>query len=92
MIYPVQSTLEALSIDELRQLIREHEHKYYVQNQPELPDYVFDQLKAKLVEIEAESTGPVSPDSPTQRVGSSITDNQTGTRIRHHIPMLSLEN
>ena len=92
MIYPVQSTLEALSIDELRQLIREHEHKYYVQNQPELPDYVFDQLMAKLVEIEAESTGPVPPDSPTQRVGSSITDNQTGTRIRHHIPMLSLEN
>ena len=92
MIYPVQSTLEALSIDELRQLIREHEHKYYVQNQPELPDYVFDQLMAKLIEIEAESTGPVPPDSPTQRVGSSITDNQTGTRIRHHIPMLSLEN
>ena len=53
MIYPVQSTLETLSIDELRQLIREHEHKYYVQNQPELPDYVFDQLMAKLIEIEA---------------------------------------
>ena len=30
VIYPVQSTLEALSIDELRQLIREHEHKYYM--------------------------------------------------------------
>ena len=92
MIYPVQSILESLSIDELRQLIREHEHKYYVQNQPELPDYVFDQLMARLIEIEAESTGPVPPDSPTQRVGSSITDNQTGTRIRHQIPMLSLEN
>ena len=92
MIYPVQSILESLSIDELRQLIREHEHKYYVQNQPELPDYVFDQLMARLVEVETESIESVPPDSPTQRVGSSITDNQIGTRIRHQIPMLSLEN
>ena len=92
MIYPVQSTLEALSIDELRQLIREHEHKYYVQNQPELPDYVFDQLMARLVEVETESIERIPPDSPTQRVGSSITDKQIGTRIRHQIPMLSLEN
>ena len=92
MIYPVQSILESLSIDELRQLIREHEHKYYVQNQPELPDYVFDQLMARLVEVETESIERVPPDSPTQRVGSSITDNQIGTRIRHQIPMLSLEN
>ena len=92
MIYPVQSILEALSIDELRELIREHEHKYYVQNQPELPDYVFDQLMARLVEVETESIERVPPDSPTQRVGSSITDKQIGTRIRHQIPMLSLEN
>ena len=92
MIYPVQSILESLSIDELRQLIREHEHKYYVQNQPELPDYVFDQLMARLVEVETESIERVPPDSPTQRVGSSITDKQIGTRIRHQIPMLSLEN
>ena len=92
MIYPVQSILESLSIDELRQLIREHEHKYYVQNQPELPDYVFDQLMARLVEVETESIESVPPDSPTQRVGSSITDKQIGTRIRHQIPMLSLEN
>ena len=92
MIYPVQSILESLSIDKLRQLIREHEHKYYVQNQPELPDYVFDQLMARLVEVETESIERVPPDSPTQRVGSSITDKQIGTRIRHQIPMLSLEN
>ena len=92
MIYPVQSILESLSIDELRELIREHEHKYYVQNQPELPDYVFDQLMARLVEVETESIERVPPDSPTQRVGSSITDKQIGTRIRHQIPMLSLEN
>ena len=92
MNYLVQSILESLSTDELRQLIREHEHKYYVQNQPELPDYVFDQLMARLVEVETESIERVPPDSPTQRVGSSITDKQIGTRIRHQIPMLSLEN
>jgi len=88
----VQSVLQSLSTDELRQLIRQHEHKYYVENRPELLDSDFDHLMSALVEIETKSIEPPPPDSPTQRVGSSVIDNQIGTRLRHHEPMLSLEN
>ena len=54
----VQSVLKSLSTDELRQLIRRHEHKYYVENQPELLDDDFDHPMTALVEIEAKSIEP----------------------------------
>ena len=76
-------------IDDLRALIRHHERKYYIDNQPEISDAEFDGLMKQLEALEAASDAPVPPDSPTQRVGGGAV---LGTRIPHRNPMLSLNN
>ena len=76
-------------IDNLRALIRHHERKYYIENQPEISDAEFDVLMKQLEELEAASDAPIPPDSPTQRVGGGAV---LGTRIPHRNPMLSLNN
>ena len=76
-------------IDDLRALIRHHERKYYIENQPELSDAEFDVLMKRLEALEASSDAPIPPDSPTQRVGGGAV---LGTRIPHRNPMLSLNN
>ena len=77
------------AIDDLRALIRQHEHKYYIENQPEISDAEFDVLMKELAALEAASDAPIPPDSPTQRVGGGAV---LGTRIQHRNPMLSLNN
>ena len=77
------------AIDDLRALIRHHEHKYYIENQPEISDAEFDVLMKDLEALEAASDAPIPPDSPTQRVGGGAV---LGTRIPHRTPMLSLNN
>ncbi|MCG9133469.1 NAD-dependent DNA ligase LigA [Candidatus Poribacteria bacterium] len=76
-------------IDDLRALIRHHERKYYIENQPELSDAEFDVLMKRLEALEASSDAPIPPDSPTQRVGGGAV---LGARIPHRNPMLSLNN
>ena len=76
-------------IDDLRVLIRHHERKYYIENQPEISDAEFDVLMKELEALEATSDAPIPPDSPTQRVGGGAV---LGTRISHRNPMLSLNN
>ena len=76
-------------IDDLRALIRHHERKYYIENQPEISDAEFDALMKELEAREAASDAPIPPDSPTQRVGGGAV---LGTRIPHRNPMLSLNN
>ena len=76
-------------IDDLRALIRHHERKYYIENQPEMSDTEFDVLMKRLEALEAASDAPIPPDSPTQRVGGGAV---LGTRIPHRNPMLSLNN
>ena len=76
-------------IDNLRVLIRYHERKYYIENQPEISDAEFDVLMKQLEELEAATDAPIPPDSPTQRVGGGAV---LGTRIPHRNPMLSLNN
>ena len=76
-------------IDELRTLIRYHEHKYYIENLPEISDADFDVLMKELKELEAATEAPIPPDSPTQRVGGGA---ELGTRLQHRTPMLSLNN
>ena len=76
-------------IDALRALIRHHERKYYIENQPEISDAEFDVLMKQLEALEAASDAPIPPDSPTQRVGGGAV---LGTRIPHRNPMLSLNN
>ncbi len=76
-------------IDDLRALIRQHERRYYIENQPEISDAKFDALMRELEALEAASDAPIPPDSPTQRVGGGAV---LGTRIPHRNPMLSLNN
>ncbi len=76
-------------IDELRALIRYHEHKYYIENLSEISDADFDVLIKELEELEAATEAPIPPDSPTQRVGGGAA---LGTRLQHRTPMLSLNN
>ena len=76
-------------IDDLRALIRHHERKYYIENQPEISDLEFDAFMKELEALEAASDAPIPPDSPTQRVGGGAV---LGTRIPHRNPMLSLNN
>ncbi len=80
----------ASRVDELRELIRRHEHSYYVENDPEISDAEFDALMSELQELETANPDLVTPDSPTQRVGGAPTE---GFRtVRHSVQMLSLDN
>ena len=77
-------------IEKLREEIRYHEYKYYVEAQPEISDYEFDMLMKRLQELEARFPELITPDSPTQRVGEKPVEGfPTAT---HDPPMLSLEN
>src|SRR5216117_2894855 len=77
-------------INELRDLIRHHEERYYIHNAPEISDEEFDRLLHELEAIEAEYPDLVTADSPTQRVaGRPI---QGFPTVEHLVPMLSLDN
>ena len=75
--------------DELRGEIEHHNHLYYVENDPEISDSEYDELKEELLAIEDEYPDLVTPDSPTQRVGAEPKD-ELGT-VKHEAPMLSLK-
>src|SRR4051812_26735436 len=77
-------------LEELRQAIRHHEERYYVYNDPEIPDDEFDQLLHELERLEAEYPDLVTADSPTQRVAGRPTEGFA--TVRHLTPMLSLDN
>jgi len=77
-------------IKELRESIRYHEKKYYVDAEPEISDNAFDRLMAELIGLEEQYPSLVTPDSPTQRVGG---EPLAGFKqVHHHVPMLSLAN
>jgi len=77
-------------LQELRDLIRHHEERYYVHNEPEISDDEFDRLLHELEALEAEFPDLITADSPTQRVaGRPI---QGFPTVEHLIPMLSLDN
>ncbi len=75
---------------ELRRVIRYHEWRYYVQNDPVISDFEFDQLYDQLRSLEEQYPELVAPDSPTQRVGKDLVE--TFEQVPHLIPMLSLDN
>jgi DNA ligase (NAD+) len=77
-------------IDELRRLIRHHEERYYVLNDPEISDTEFDRLVKALEALEREHPELVTPDSPTQRVAGRPVDGFP--TVAHAEPMLSLDN
>lgn len=84
-ISKARNEIEALSKE-----IREHNYRYYVLDDPVVSDAEYDRLFRRLQELESQFPQLVSPDSPTQRVGSAPLS-EFGT-LTHRIPMLSLAN
>ena len=80
----------AVRVEELRVLIRRHEHAYYVLDAPEVSDAEYDALFLELRRIEDERPDLLTSDSPTQRVGGEATGQFA--KVRHRSPMLSLQN
>ena len=77
-------------IQRLREELNDHNYKYYVENNPVISDYEFDQILKKLESLESQFPDLITPDSPTQRVGCEPVDGFT--TVEHKIPMLSLGN
>lgn len=77
-------------LQQLREVLRFHEYRYYVMNDPLLADVEYDQLYKALENIEKDHPDLVTPDSPTQRVAKGLT--KEFTNVQHLVPMLSLEN
>lgn len=81
---------ERQRILELRTELHEHNHRYYVENNPQISDYEFDQKMRELQELEARYPDMYDANSPTQRVGSDL--NNEFVQVEHKYPMLSLSN
>ncbi|MEZ8742396.1 NAD-dependent DNA ligase LigA [Photobacterium swingsii] len=77
-------------LTELRQQLTYHGYRYYVEDNPEIPDAEYDRLMQQLLAIEAEHPEWVTDDSPSQRVGGTPLDGFS--QIKHELPMLSLDN
>ena len=85
-----KKALEKKNVDELREVLRLHEYRYYILNDPLISDYEYDQLYKSLEKIEAEEPSLITPDSPTQRVAKGLGNDFK--KVQHLVPMLSLEN
>ncbi len=83
-------TAPADRVRTLREGIARHDHRYYVLDDPEVPDAEYDRLVKELKALEAAHPELVSPDSPTQRV-SGAPAAEFG-EVEHRVPMLSLDN
>ena len=75
---------------DLQQVLRFHEYRYYVLNEPLVSDGEYDRLFKALEACEQKNPTKITPDSPTQRVGSSL--NGQFETVAHLVPMLSLDN
>ena len=74
----------------LTNLIEQHNFKYYIQSDPSISDYEFDMLLEELIKLEKEFPELLNENSPTQRVGGTIT--KEFKTVVHKYPMLSLGN
>lgn len=80
----------AQTAEALRSVLRHADIRYYVESEPFLADYEYDQLFKKLQALEAADPGLITPDSPTQRVARGLSEKFPP--VRHLVPMLSLDN
>jgi DNA ligase (NAD+) len=77
-------------IAELRELIHQYDYRYYVLDDPSVPDAEYDLRMRELRELEAQYPELVTRDSPTQRVSGQVAAGFA--EVRHSVPMLSLDN
>ncbi len=75
---------------ELRRLLNQAAHAYYVLDAPVMEDPVYDRLYRELVELETADPSLILPDSPTRRVGGAPAEGFTS--VAHRVPLLSLDN
>ncbi len=83
-------SIELSAIEQLRDILRWHEYRYYVQNDPLISDAEYDSLFKILQKFEQEHPAMITSDSPTQRVGVGLANDFA--KVEHLVPMLSLEN
>ncbi len=82
--------VSAAQINKLRDVLKFHEYRYYIMNDPLIADAEYDALYKSLEKLEEETPSIITPDSPTQRVAPGLVSNFTS--VEHLVPMLSLEN
>ena len=80
----------AARIAQLREQIEQHNYRYHVLDEPAISDAAYDKLLRELQALEAEHPQLITPDSPTQRVGTK--PSAEFAEVRHAVPMLSLDN
>ncbi len=85
---PRKAPAPAERIAILRDQLNEHAHRYYVLDEPAIPDAEYDRLFQELQALEAQHPELASPDSPTRRVGGKPLDQFAS--VRHAVPMLSI--
>jgi DNA ligase (NAD+) len=74
----------------LRRQLNDHNYRYYVLDEPSVPDIEYDRLMQRLNRLEMEFPELKTPDSPTQRVGGEPLS--SFEPVTHEVPMLSLDN
>jgi len=77
-------------IEQLRQTVRDHDHRYHVLAHPIISDYEYDLLMKELQDLEADNPHMLTADSPSQRVGGEPIS--SFPVVRHPVPMLSISN
>ena len=91
----MERTAAIIRIEELRRILDDASRRYYVENAPVLSDYDFDMLLKELEALEKAYPDLVTPDSPTQKVGSDLRTSGQAREFEqypHRYPMLSLGN
>lgn len=88
----VTATQASQRVEELREEIRRHDRLYYNQGVSEISDADYDELFQKLKMLEAGYPELVTPDSPTQRVGAPLPEGGSFDKVKHAVPMLSIES
>ena len=86
----MEKTAAEKRIRELREVLRHHNHSYYVLAKPEISDFEYDLLMNELLTLEHAFPEFTDANSPTRRVGSDL--NREFVQVTHRYPMLSLSN
>ncbi len=77
-------------IEELRETLNYHSHKYYVEDDPQISDFEYDAMYRELENLESERPDLIAPDSPTQRVGGKPLEGFD--KVVHAVQMQSLSD
>src|SRR6185369_16781483 len=90
LLKEIDKGISKTRIGMLRDVLRFHEHRYYILNDPLISDFEYDQLYKALEKIEKDDPSLITASSPTQRVAKGLTKDFPS--VQHLVPMLSLDN